>query len=78
MPDKIKAPWTPDFVRLLQLRQLDNYSHPYTCGHRSEGVHLATDTGDVGLLVPTIRGWICPYCDYTQDWAFAPYEEHKE
>jgi hypothetical protein len=25
--------------------------------------------GDRGVLVPTVRGWICPFCDYKQNWA---------
>lgn len=41
--------------------------HPYTCPNRSDHPVLA---GDRGVLVPTVRGWICPFCDYTQDWAF--------
>ena len=40
--------------------------HPFTCGNRSDHPVVA---GDKGVLVPTVRGWICPFCDYTQDWA---------
>lgn len=40
--------------------------HPFTCGNRGNHPVLA---GDKGILVPTVRGWICPFCDYTQDWA---------
>ena len=40
--------------------------HPFTCGDRAD--HPVMD-GDKGVLVPTVRGWICPFCDYTQDWA---------
>ena len=40
--------------------------HPYTCGDRSDHPIVA---GDKGVLVPTVRGWICPFCDYTQTWA---------
>ena len=37
--------------------------HPYTCGNRDDHPEVA---GDKGVLVPTLRGWICPFCDYTQ------------
>lgn len=40
--------------------------HPFTCGNRSGHPDLA---GDKGVLVPTVRGWICPFCDYSQHWA---------
>lgn len=40
--------------------------HPFTCGNRADHPMMA---GDHGVLVPTTRGWICPICDYTQDWA---------
>ena len=33
--------------------------HPFTCGNDD----CRCD------LVATVRGWICLYCDYTQDWA---------
>lgn len=42
--------------------------HPYTCGNRNKGEHPMV-AGDYGVLIPTIYGWICPFCDYTQDWA---------
>jgi len=54
-------PMTPGgFVRM----------HPFTCPNRSDGRHF--DNGsDLGALIPTVRGWICQCCDYTQDWAHA-------
>lgn len=42
--------------------------HPFTCANRSDGGHNR-DLGDLGTLVATEDGWICPSCDYTQDWA---------
>lgn len=50
------GPWDPDFPAM----------HPFTCGNRDNHPDMA---GDKGVLVPTVRGWICPFCDYTQDWA---------
>src|SRR5690606_213703 len=47
--------------------------HPYTCENRSDGNHPIV-CGDKGILIPTIRGWICPFCDYTQDWHTMPLE----
>jgi hypothetical protein len=42
--------------------------HPFTCPNRGDGKHF--DNGpDVGALIPTVRGWICQCCDYTQGWA---------
>lgn len=42
--------------------------HPYTCPNRNDGRHL--DNGvDLGCLVATENGWVCPHCDYRQDWA---------
>ena len=40
--------------------------HPYTCPNRHDHPMMA---GDNGVLVPTVRGWICPFCDYKQGWA---------
>lgn len=42
--------------------------HPFTCPNRGDGRHRDL-YGDLGALVPTVRGWICPFCDYTQNWA---------
>jgi len=27
--------------------------------------------GDIGVLIATVEGWVCPHCDYRQDWAHA-------
>lgn len=42
--------------------------HPFTCPNRGDGNHRNV-FGDLGALVPTVRGWVCPFCDYTQNWA---------
>jgi hypothetical protein len=47
-------------------RHLPVQMHPFTCGNRADHPVIA---GDHDVLVPTTRGWICPICDYTQDWA---------
>lgn len=46
--------------------QIAGHVHPFTCGQRDD--HPKID-GEKGLLIPTRNGWICPCCDYTQDWA---------
>lgn len=30
------------------------------------------------MLVPTINGWICPFCSYTQDWSHETGETNKD
>lgn len=42
--------------------------HPFTCPNRGDVNHRNV-FGDLGALVPTVRGWICPFCDYSQGWA---------
>lgn len=75
----MKQVFTPEEVARLWQHQFgpwakfDDYSgklprrmHPFTCANRDDHPVIA---GDKGVLVPTTRGWICPICDYTQDWA---------
>lgn len=45
-------------VKNLNAYQHEPTIHPFTCSEHSEEP-----------LFATVRGWICPYCDYTQDWA---------
>lgn len=63
-----RAPFTPDQVQALERQQQNRTLHPFTCPNRSDGNHRENDI-DLGALVPTVRGWICQYCDYTQGWA---------
>ncbi|TIN88356.1 MAG: hypothetical protein E5X94_00695 [Mesorhizobium sp.] len=60
--------FTPDQVVNLAENQTGGAIHPFTCANRGDGNHRFA-FGDLGALVPTVRGWICPFCDYTQDWA---------
>lgn len=65
-------PWTAEQVEALNRFQQSGRFHPFTCGNRLSESHrqYARDHGgDVGQLVATTDGWICPVCDYTQDWA---------
>lgn len=71
---KNQAPWTPQQVLALNRWQEAGTVHPFTCGSgdRMDFAHVAyanRNGGDFGQLVATARGWICPACSYTQDWA---------
>ena len=55
--------WHPSKVQELQDNQNNTKSHGYTCPNQGDSDHLFNKHV---LLVPTVRGWICPYCDYTQ------------
>jgi hypothetical protein len=61
-------PWSKDQVAALNRYQREGWMHPFTCGsgNRTDEHHLDGE----GKLVATKDGWICPYCPYTQDWAF--------
>ncbi len=53
-----KAPWSKSQVDALNRSQKSGYFHPFTCGNDK----CRCD------LIATANGWICPQCDYTQDW----------
>lgn len=59
------GPWTSTFS---PAPEMPPRMHPFTCGNRDDGKHFQNGS-DVGILVPTVRGWICPCCNYTQNWA---------
>jgi hypothetical protein len=61
MVDVLRAPWTPEQVEALNRFQQRGDVHAFTC---------LNDHGDLGrTLLATEQGWICPHCDYTQNWA---------
>ncbi len=62
--ETLYAPWTDEQVEALTRYQQGGWMHPYTCGRRSE------HEGE-GVLIPTPAGWVCPTCEFTQDWAAA-------
>jgi hypothetical protein len=68
LTERIGTPFTPDAVENLAHNQMSGALHPFTCPNRGDGNHREA-YGDTGALVATVRGWICPFCDYTQDWA---------
>lgn len=63
-----RAPWTDEEVRRLNEHQKNERFHPFTCGsgRRTDKDHLDGE----GVLVATNQGWMCPYCDYRQDWCY--------
>ena len=65
MDDKIHPPWTSRQVKGLRYWQESGLFHPYTCPHDHH------DVTDEPVLTPTKHGWVCEWCDYTQDWAHA-------
>jgi hypothetical protein len=61
----IKAPFTPEQIKALNYFQGSGVFHPFTCANQGDEAH----NGEQVELVATKAGWICPYCNYTQDWA---------
>lgn len=68
MSDKRVAPWTDEEVAALNAYQEGGWFHPFTCG-RCRDADPDFPLKDEHKLVATNDGWICPTCDYTQDWA---------
>lgn len=70
--ERIEAPFTDTQVRGLNEYQTGiDFGHrmpPFTCGNRGDGKH-GEEGGDKGVLIATAKGWVCPSCEYTQDWA---------
>jgi len=61
------GPWRGPFEEATEEnKHLPVQMHPFTCANRGDHPEMA---GDKGVLVPTTRGWICPFCSYTQTWA---------
>lgn len=64
----IRAPFNPATVVALNKFQRLGFVHPFTCKNHGDSAHRPTEDD---ALIATVRGWICPFCDYTQDWAHA-------
>lgn len=60
--------WTDQQVACLNAYQEHGRYHPFTCPNRGAPGHQVR-FGDLGALVATQDGWLCPGCSYTQDWA---------
>jgi hypothetical protein len=68
MGELIRAPWNDDQIDSLNSFQRAGVMHEFTCGN-SRGMNPTLEHSQRFPLVATKDGWICPYCDYTQDWA---------
>jgi hypothetical protein len=64
----IRAPFTPAEVEALNTFQLADYMHPFECPNDHTSGDRFAEQRDRRLQATT-RGWICPHCNYTQDWA---------
>mgnify|MGYP001241801252 CR=1 FL=1 len=64
----ITAPFTEAQVTRLNEWQKNKKVHPFTCG-QCRDADPEFPLRDQHELVATEDGWICPTCDYTQDWA---------
>ena len=71
---QIKAPFTAEQVKALNDFQHGPW-HPFTCG--TVGCHQTIKLKNYDrpfevstTLIATEAGWICPNCDYTQNWAW--------
>lgn len=54
---------TQEQIDHLNAIQRSGQFHPFTCGgKRTDAAHLDGE----GVLVATLDGWMCPYCDYRQ------------
>ena len=71
---KIEAPFANQTVTALNQSQVGvgkgMIIHPFTCANRGDGNH-GNEGGDTGVLIATEAGWVCPHCDYVQNWAFS-------
>jgi len=68
MSEQIEAPWESDQVKSLNDWQIHGDMPAFTCIKRDDGEHRHIGR-DTGMLIATKNGWICPFCDYSQNWA---------
>lgn len=60
----VKYEFNKDQIDSLNDYQKSGNFHPFTCKNHGDENHGKND-----YLVATASGWICPYCEYKQDWA---------
>lgn len=60
-PGRIFAPWNETQVKGLNTWQECSFVHPFTCGNEHPEGHVN--------LKATEQGWVCPKCNYKQEWA---------
>jgi len=67
---KITAPFTEEQVKHLNAHQKKGEA-TFTCGNVLCYEVIEGLTGRPSpKLIATTKGWVCPKCDYTQDWAW--------
>jgi hypothetical protein len=66
--EKSYAPWTLDQIANLNAYQMNNHFHPLTCPNRGDEKHPEIQ-GEKGRLLASQYGWVCPHCNYKQNWA---------
>lgn len=59
----IRAPFNLSQCESLNAYQAAAALHPFTCPHSDCGKH------ETLCLIATPAGWVCPGCEYTQNWA---------
>jgi hypothetical protein len=74
IPIKITAPFTAAQVEQLNRYQQLGMMHAFTCGTKEKhhAAHPALRKPVIEKdcdLIATTAGWVCPCCDYTQNWA---------
>ena len=72
MAEKRTAPWTDEQVAALNLFQLETRVAPLCGGDRTDDAHRAYQAehgGNLGQLVATKDGLVCPVCGYRLQWA---------
>lgn len=75
MSSTIEVPWDTETVVALNKSQNSPNLHPFTCPNRSN--NHGWIGMDNGTLFATKTGWICAFCDYTQDWAYTIMAEEQ-
>jgi hypothetical protein len=66
---RARPPWSRPEVESLNLCQKSGRVHPFTCGNdECRGkIHLGSRVD----LEAREDGWFCPYCEFTQNWAWS-------
>lgn len=66
----LHSPFSPEQVQRINEFQTRTgvglFAQPITCKNRDDGAH-GYEGGDLGVLVATEAGMICPHCEYTLD-----------
>lgn len=71
--ETLYAPFTAEQIQAINERQClvesigpFGHLHPLTCSYRGQTGH-GNEAGDLGVLIATEQGMVCPYCGYLQE-----------